>query len=148
MAAVNGSETGKAAGTGQARLIFYVQGMNKVLPTDHMGIYPTVKQMADGSLCIRFEGGMFRTLLGKLFGLTLMPETSEQEAESLAALLDKHCTSLFVASLDHDGLSEEDRLALTQMYDQMGLLDPLDEEGEGEEEDELPAYGTIPLGRN
>jgi hypothetical protein len=38
--------------------------MIKVLPTDHMDIYPTVKQMADGSLCIRFEGGMFRTQLG------------------------------------------------------------------------------------
>ena len=42
--------------------------MTKVLPTDHMGIYSTVKQMVDGSLCIRFEGGMFRTLLGKTSG--------------------------------------------------------------------------------
>ncbi len=124
-----------------------VPGMSKVLPTDHMGIYPTVKQMADGSLCIRFEGGMFRTQLGKLFGLTLTPETTEQEAEALAALLEKHCATLFVASLDHEGLSEEERLSLTEMYDQMGLLDPLDEEGDAEE-DELPAYGAIPLGRN
>jgi hypothetical protein len=124
-----------------------VLGMSKVLPTDHMGIYPTVKQMADGSLCIRFEGGMFRTQLGKLFGLTLTPETTEQEAEALAALLEKHCATLFVASLDHEGLSEEERLSLTEMYDQMGLLDPLDEEGDAKE-DELPAYGAIPLGRN
>jgi hypothetical protein len=124
-----------------------VPGMSKVLPTDHMGIYPTVKQMADGSLCIRFEGGMFRTQLGKLFGLTLTPETTEQEAEALAALLEKHCATLFVASLDHEGLSEEERLSLTEMYDQMGLLDPLDEEGDAKE-DELPAYGAIPLGRN
>jgi hypothetical protein len=117
--------------------------MSKVLPTDHMGIYPAAKQMSDGSLCIRFEGGMFRTLLGKLFGLTLTPETTEEEAEALAAMLEKHCATLFVASLDHEGISEEERLSLTEMYDQMGLLDPLDDE-----EDELPAYGAIPLGRN
>jgi hypothetical protein len=123
-------------------------GMSKVLPTDHMGIYPTVKQMADGSLCIRFEGGMFRTLRGKLFGLTLTPETTEEEAEAIAALLDKHCPYLFVASLDHDGLSEEERLSLTRMYDEMGLLGPEGEENEEDEEDELPAYGTGPLGRN
>ena len=124
-----------------------VPGMSKVLPTDHMGIYPTVKQMVDGSLCIRFEGGMFRTQLGNLFGLMLTPETSPEEAEALAALLEKRCAPLFVASLGHEGISEEERLGLTQMYDQMGLLDPLDEEDEEGEEDELPAYGATPLGR-
>jgi hypothetical protein len=119
--------------------------MSKVLPTDHMGIYPTVKQMTDGSLCIRFEGGMFRTQLGNLFGLMLKPETTEEEAEALAALLDKHCATLFVASLEHDGISEEERLELTMMYDEMGLLGPIDEE---DDEDDLPAFGTNPLGRN
>jgi hypothetical protein len=100
------------------------------LPTDHMEIYPTVKRMSDGRLCIRFEGGMFRSMLGKLFGLMLTPETTREQAEALAELLEKHCHHMFVASLDHEGLSDEERLALTQMYDEMGWLDPIEEDDE------------------
>jgi hypothetical protein len=50
--------------------------MCKTLPTDFMAICPTVRVMSDGRLCIRFEGGMFPSLVGKLFGLTLTPETT------------------------------------------------------------------------
>ncbi len=127
---------------------YYVHGMATQLPTDHTTFYPTVKTMSDGRFCIQFESGMFRTLLGKVFGLMLKPETTQQEAEALAAQIDKHCATLFVASLDHDGISEEERLALTQMYDEMGLLGPVGEENDQDEEDELPAYGTNPLGHN
>jgi hypothetical protein len=87
--------------------------------------------MSDGRLCIRFEGGMFPSLLGKLFGLTLTPETTLEEAEALAAQLKKHCPHLFVAFLDYKGLSEEERLTLTRIYDGTGLLDPLNEDEEG-----------------
>jgi hypothetical protein len=59
------------------------------LPTDHMEIYPAVRRMSDGQLCIRFEGGMFRTMLGKLFGLMLTPEATREQAEALTELLEK-----------------------------------------------------------
>jgi hypothetical protein len=64
-----------------------VRRMSKTLPTDFMAICPTVKVMSDGRLCIRFEGGMFPSLLGKLFGLTLTSETTPEDAEALAAQL-------------------------------------------------------------
>jgi hypothetical protein len=103
--------------------------MSKTLPTDFMAICPTVKLMSDGRLCIRFEGGMFPSLPGKLFGLTLTPETTLEEAEALAAQLKKHCPHLFVAFLDYEGLSQEERLTLTRIYnDGTGLLDPLNED--------------------
>jgi hypothetical protein len=35
-------------------------------------------------------------------------------------------------SLDHEGLSDEERLALTQMYDEMGWIDSIEEEGEAD----------------
>jgi hypothetical protein len=40
---------------------------------------------------------IFRTMLGKLFGLMLTPETTRDQAEGLAELLEKHCHSMFVA---------------------------------------------------
>jgi hypothetical protein len=46
-------------------------------------IKPTVKAMSDGQLCIRFEGGMFPSLHGMLFGITLTPATTQEEAEAL-----------------------------------------------------------------
>jgi hypothetical protein len=52
------------------------------LPTDHMEIYRPVKRMSDGQLCIRFEGGMFRCMLGKLFNLMLTPETTRASRSS------------------------------------------------------------------
>jgi hypothetical protein len=84
--------------------------------------------VSDGRLCIRFESGMFRTLLGKVFGLMLSPETTQAEAEALAAMLDKHSTHFFVASLEHEGTTEEERQWLLQIYDDMGLLDPVEDE--------------------
>ena len=106
--------------------------MSKALPTDFMAISPTVKVMSDGRLCIRFEGGMFPSLVGKLFGLTLTPETTREQAQALAAQLEKHCPHLFVAFLDYEGLSEEERLTLTRMdNNETGLLDPLNEDEEG-----------------
>jgi hypothetical protein len=64
-----------------------------------------------------------------VFGLMLTPETTRSEANALAAQLEKHCSHLFVASLEHAGLNEEERQWLTEMYDDMGLLEPV-EEGE------------------
>jgi hypothetical protein len=106
--------------------------MSQTLPTDFMVIKPTVKAMSDGQLCIRFDGGMFPSLLGMLFGLTLTPATTQEEAEALAAQLEKHCPQLFVAFLHRQGLTEEGRQALTRMYNGTGLLDPLNEYEEAE----------------
>jgi hypothetical protein len=72
---------------------------------------------------------MFPSLVGKLFGLTLTPETTREQAEALTA--QKHCPHLLVAFLDHKGLSEEERLTLTRMYNNgTGLPDPLNEDEE------------------
>jgi hypothetical protein len=106
--------------------------MSKTLPTDFMVIKPTVKAMSDGQLCIAFEGGMFPSLQCMLFGLTLTPATTQEEAEALVAQLEKHCPQLFVAFLNRRGLTEEGRQALTRMYNGTGLLDPLDAYEEAE----------------
>ena len=95
----------------------------KELPTEHLFINPTVKRMVDGQLCIQFDG-MFRSLLGMLFGLRLTPGTTREEAEALATELRKRCSHLFMAHLEHGGLSEAELDALTEMYDDLGLLDP------------------------
>lgn len=105
------------------RCSWYVHGMIKQLPTDHTTFYPTVKKMSDGRFCVQFESGMFRTLLGKVFGLMLTPETTRAEADALASMLDKHCSHLIIASLEHEGMTDAERQWLTEMYDDMGLLD-------------------------
>jgi hypothetical protein len=64
------------------------------LPTDHTEIYLTVRRMSDSQLCIRFEGGMFRTMLGKLFGLMLTPETTREQAEAPRKALPLHVRGL------------------------------------------------------
>jgi hypothetical protein len=102
--------------------------MSKTLPTDFMVINPTVKAMSDGQFCILFEGGMFPSLFGMLFGLKLTPETTQEEAEALAGQLAKHCPQLFVAFLNRQGLTKEGRLALGRVYNGAGLLDPIEEE--------------------
>jgi hypothetical protein len=106
--------------------------MSKTLPTDFMVIKPAVKAMSDGQLCIAFEGGMFPSLHGMLFGLTLTPATTQEEAETLVAQLEKYCPQLFVAFLNRQGLTEEGRQALTRMYNGTGFLDPLNEYEEAE----------------
>lgn len=95
----------------------------KEMPTDNLPMEPIVKMMVDGQLCIQFDG-MFRSLLGKFFGLRLTPETTREDAEALAALLRKSRSHLFAAHLEHGGLSEAELDALTEWYDDQGLLDP------------------------
>jgi hypothetical protein len=50
---------------------------------DHMEIYPTARRMSDGQLCIRFEGGMFRTMLGKLVNHSLTKQAQALKCHSL-----------------------------------------------------------------
>jgi hypothetical protein len=51
------------------------------LATDHMEIFPFVERMSDGSVSAS-SGGTFRSILGKLFGLMLKPQTTREQAEA------------------------------------------------------------------
>ena len=89
------------------------------LPTDHIGNLPDSK--ADvGRPAMHPLRRRNVPHDGKLFGLMLTPKTTREQAEALTELLEKHCHYMFVASLDYEGLSDEERLALTQMYDETG----------------------------
>jgi hypothetical protein len=82
----------------------------------------------NGHLALRFHGEFFPSLLGVFFGFTVSSETTRADAEALAEQLNRHCGHMLAGFMDHAGLTEAEHLALVEMYDDMGLLDPnLDE---------------------
>jgi hypothetical protein len=60
----------------------------------------------DGKLYLLFDGAPIPSLPHVLFGLSLRPETTQEEASALAEMINKHCPSLW-AQFFNDHLNDE-----------------------------------------
>ena len=97
--------------------------LDKVVPVQAAAMRCRVEEY-DGHLALRFEGDFLPSMLGVFFGFIVKSETTRGQAEALAEQLNQHCGDMLAGFRDHAALSENEQLALVEMYDDMGLLGP------------------------
>ena len=75
---------------------------------EHAGIDCQVRTAPTGEPYLRFEGQTLPSLPGVYFGMFVTPETTHEEAESLAAQITKHCPTMWaqfvLGEINMDGL--------------------------------------------
>jgi hypothetical protein len=81
------------------------------LQTEAADLLCQAPDRADGKRYLFFGGAQLPSLPHAAFGLCLTAETTQQEAEALAELINKHCPAMFGMFYDRD---------LTEAYYEIG----------------------------
>jgi hypothetical protein len=102
-----------------------------VVPVEEAGVIYNVTEHGN-TLTIDFEGSPIPSLPGIRYGLALRPGTTKKQAEDLAAIL-QSCAPIMFAGFLERVEDEEWQDWLTEMYDDMGYLDPSRKLGPGDE---------------
>jgi hypothetical protein len=82
-------------------------GEQRLLQTEVMPIFfCQAPKQPDGRRYLSFDGAPIPSLPHVLFGLSLRPETTQEEANALAKMINKHCPSLW-AQFFNDHLNDD-----------------------------------------
>jgi hypothetical protein len=82
--------------TDPADEIKYDTGPKLLQTEESMGLLLCqVESQSDGKQSLFFGGMWLRSLPEVLFGLCLKPETTQEEAQAVAELINKHCDGMF-----------------------------------------------------